>query len=319
MRDETTEGYDVIPNFFISATVPEDLKYDDDHLALHGGATEYRNIHFVNRLFDRDTLILSHYDVNFLYVVKLYAQNDAGLKAEWKDKVRGEFKAHIRGLLKDRFSFFAMMPYDELSDDDATRFLRENFRSALGKVFSPYPKVNGKTVYSLALEKPEAMVKDDSISDEGFEKRKGIVDQENAAVMSLLKTAFYIIPCELGEDPSTALQKEALAHPIPGAKTADASESVIVATGYAKGYIDAVRDSRWCPWTAESSKNPFAVQMFVFPHTNQADVFSVNQELGVKGPMPPEKVKADFPAFASFEFSAASYYVWAVHPSDDAS
>lgn len=318
MRDKTTEGYDVIPNFFISATVPEDLRYDDDNLVLHEGAREYRNIHFENRLFDRDTLILSHYDVNFLYVVKLYAQNDAGLKDEWRNKVHSEFRAHIRGLLKDRFSFYAMMPYDELSDEDATLFLRENFRSALGKVYSPYPKVNGKTVYSLALENPDKMFKDNTLSDEGFEKRKARVAAENDAVKNLLKTAFYIIPCELGENPSTALQEEAESHPIPGAKTADVSESVVVATGYAKGYIDAVRSNGRCPWDASSCKTPLAVQMFVFPHTNQADVFSVNGDAGVQGPMPPEKVKADFPEFASIELSFASYYVWSVNLPKDA-
>ncbi len=316
MRDETTEGYDVIPNFFISATVPEDLDYDKDRLSLHDGAREYRNIHFENRLFDRDTLILSHYDVNFLYVVKLYAQNDAGVKAEWRGRVREEFKRHIRGLLKDRFSFFAMMPYDQLSDDDATRFLREHFQSTLGKVYSPYPKVNGKTVYSLALENPEKMVNDGSLSEEGFANRKARVVKENDAVTRLLKTAFYIIPCELGEAPAAALQQEAAAHPIPGAKVADASESVVVATGYAKGYIDAVRKNGRCPWDASSSKNPLAVQMFVFPHTNQADVFTVDSDSDVQGPMPPGKVKTEFPEFASIELPFPSYYVWTVNVSN---
>ena len=298
LRDETTEGYDVIPNFFISATVPEDLDYDEDRLSLHDGAREYRNIHFENRLFDRDTLILSHYDVNFLYVIKLYAQNDSGLSEEWREKVRAEFKSHIRGLLKDRFSFFAMMPYDELSDDDATRFLREHFRSTLGKVY------------------PDKMPRDDSLTEEGFSMRKTRIKHENDEVVNLLKTTFYIIPCELGENPAEALQQEAAAHPIPGAKVAEASESVVVATGYAKGYIDAVRKNGHCPWAASSSKNPLAVQMFVFPHTNQADVFMVDSDSGVQGPMPPDKVKTEFPEFASVELPFPSYYVWTVNVSN---
>ena len=297
--------------------MPEDLKYDDDRLALHDGAREYRNIHFENRLFDRDTLILSHYDVNFLYVVRLYARNDPGLKAGWKAKVRREFKAHIRGLLKERFSFFAMMPYDEITDGDAERFLRGNFRDALGKVYAPYPKLDGKRVYALALEKPEKMVRDDSLSPEGFANRQARVSRENASLLQLLKAVFYITPCNLGEDPSAALRKEAQVHPIPGAKTADVSESVIVATGYAKGYIDAVRARGCCPWNAAASKNPLAVQMFVFPHTNQADVFPVKPGTGVQGPMPPEKVKADFPEFASIELPAAAYYVWVVDVQTD--
>ncbi len=318
IRDKVTEGYDVIPNFFISATVPADLKYDDDCLSLHEDtnecrAKEYRNIHFENRLFDRDTLILSHYDVNFLFVVKLYAQNDVGLSAEWRTKVREEFKTHIRGLLEETFSFYVMMPYDELSDEDAMRFLQANFKSALGKVYSPYPKVNGKTVYSLALERPEKMRNDDGLlSDEGFQNRKNRVGRENESVKNLLKTAFRVVKCDLGEDPAEALSDGEKAHPIPGARAAEVSESVVVATGYAKGYIDAVRKNGRCPWNASSCKDPLAVQMFVFPHTNQADVFSVNGDAGVQGPMPPEEVKSACPEFGAIELPFASYYVWPV-------
>ena len=314
MRDEITEGYDVIPNFFISATVPDDLKYGEDRLVLHDGAREYRNFHFENRLFDRDTLILSHYDVNFLYVVKLYAQNDAGMKKEWRTKVRSEFRTHIRNLLKERFSFYAMMPYDELSDEDATRFLRDNFRTTLGKVYSPYPRINGKKVYSLALENPGSMIRDGGISEEGFEKRKLRVCQENERVTSLLKTAFYMIPCEIGENPAEALRKEAESHPRPGARSANVSESVIVAAGYKTGYIDAVRKCGMCPWDSTSCSDPLAVQMFVFPHTNQADVFLVNHEVGVKGPMMPEEVKINYPEFAKIELPSQNYFLWSVKP-----
>lgn len=143
-------------------------------------------------------------------------------------------------------------------------------------------------------------------------EQKERIERDNNEVFNLLKTVFYIIPCELGEDPSGALQTEAAAHPIPGAKRADASESVVVATGYAKGYLDAIRTNGICPWDASSSENPLAVQMFVFPHTNQADVFTVNPVAGVKGPMPPEKVKADFPEFADIELPFQSYYAWPV-------
>ena len=60
LRDEVTEGYDVLPNFFISATMDPDFNYDQSELqcrSLDDGG-EYENIHFENRLFDRDTLIL---------------------------------------------------------------------------------------------------------------------------------------------------------------------------------------------------------------------------------------------------------------------
>ncbi len=312
LRDETTEGYDVIPNFFISATVPEDLDYAGDRLAIHEGAREYRNTHFANRLFDRDTLILSHYDVNFLYVVRLYAQNDAGLQLAWREKVRGEFRRHIRALLEERFNFFAMMPCDELTDADGVRFLRENFRSVLGKVYSPYSPVEGKTVYSLALEDPVRMPRDASLSEEGFAAYRRRVAAENEAVTNLLRTAFYVVPCALGEDPTEALRRAAAACPKPGARTADVADCVIVAAGYASGYPEAVRESGVCPWNAAHCRNPLAVQMFVFPHANRAESFFVDGDRGVLGPRSAAEVKAQYPAFAAIDLPFPAYYVWPI-------
>lgn len=50
----------------------------------------------------------------------------------------------------------------------------------------------------------------------------------------------------------------------------------------------------------------------LFPHTNQADVFPVNHDTGIRGPLPPEKIKEEFPEFAAIELPFPSYYVWAV-------
>lgn len=81
IKDDITEGYNVIPNFFISANIPmnEDgtarLVYDD--ITKPHKSQPPINRHYENRLYDMDTLILSHYDVNFLYVLSLYARNNA--------------------------------------------------------------------------------------------------------------------------------------------------------------------------------------------------------------------------------------------------
>lgn len=69
-----TEGYDVIPNFFISAFVYDDHKYNATenirkHINGRGEHCTKVSYQFPDRLFDRDTLFLSQYDVNFLYVI----------------------------------------------------------------------------------------------------------------------------------------------------------------------------------------------------------------------------------------------------------
>ena len=77
-RDEDSEGYAFTPNFFISAYIPNELSYESNHIG-HRKLSRNESLltHFDNRLFDRDTLWLSHYDVNLLYIMSLYARDDS--------------------------------------------------------------------------------------------------------------------------------------------------------------------------------------------------------------------------------------------------
>lgn len=84
----------MIPNFFISGFVYDDHRYNAGeknirkHYNGNGEHCTTVSYQFPDRLFDRDTLFLSQYDVNFLYVLFLYARNKANEKAQWKRKVR---------------------------------------------------------------------------------------------------------------------------------------------------------------------------------------------------------------------------------------
>ena len=71
-RDSLTEGYNITPNFFIRGVVnSQNISYDED-IKEQSDVVRY-NRHFYNRLFDRDTLILKEYNINFLYVLSTYA------------------------------------------------------------------------------------------------------------------------------------------------------------------------------------------------------------------------------------------------------
>ena len=68
LRDDETEGYNIIPNFFISATMDGKFDYGNDGIKeTDRKSNRYMSKQFDNRLYDRDTLLLFHYDVNFLY------------------------------------------------------------------------------------------------------------------------------------------------------------------------------------------------------------------------------------------------------------
>ena len=188
LRDEETEGYNIIPNFFISAQ-QRDLQKHSDITWVDKENKDFTSRQFHNRLFDRDTLLVCHYDVNFLYVVSLYGRKNEGLKAVWREKVRVQFRAEIQTMLDNHFQFHVMTPREHV---DGQEVLQQNFKDVLGKVFQPYPVgINGQRFYSLALEKPETI--------ENGRLRQAVIE-ENKRVKELLEQHFEILECKIGQD-----------------------------------------------------------------------------------------------------------------------
>lgn len=190
IRDDRTEGYAIIPNFFISAKILEEedgafklgkAGYTDSSIS-QSDSTEKQPIklcHFKNRLFDRDTLFVFHYDVNFLHVIYLYARNKRSEKEVWKNEARQKFREDIQQTLNEDYEFYAALPHP-----GEENYLDMNFRRIAGKVFTPYAD---KKILSLALENG---------------------DTSNAELLIELRNHFFIAPIKLGDAPYMALDKE---------------------------------------------------------------------------------------------------------------
>ena len=179
-RDEQTEGYNIIPNFFISAKMDEKLSYADNVSTTNRENNTFLSRHFENRLFDRDTLLVYHYDVNFLYVISLYARENKYQKAQWKANVRKLFREKIQDALEEKYKFYAMTPKPGLNHE---KYLRENFQELLGKVYRPFDDTN---YLSLALDQ--------------------MVD--NDTLLTKLQKDYYVVECPLGENPTLVLSGE---------------------------------------------------------------------------------------------------------------
>lgn len=180
-RNKLTEGYNIVPNFFISARMDEHLSYSQDIYPTENEKKSFISRHFENRLFDRDTLLISHYDVNFLYIVSLYAQDNDSTKGHWKQKVRKRFREEIQEMLKSRFVFYAMTAHPGVN---AEEYIKANFQSVLGKLYQPYHR---DEYFSLALDKDE--------------KYK----YENDALLNELRRSFYVEEVCIGADPDDVL------------------------------------------------------------------------------------------------------------------
>lgn len=184
LRDDTTEGYNIIPNFFISATLDEDLSYKTDIYPTSREKKFHFSRQFENRLFDRDSLLVCHYDVNFLYIIALYARGNKGQQTAWKTKVRDMFRKEIQKMLDEKYSFYVMTPK---SGVNASSYIEEHFQQLLGKVFTPYENNGTQRYYSLALSTAKEF------------------KDENEAIVSQLKTSFHVRDCRIGDDPKIIL------------------------------------------------------------------------------------------------------------------
>jgi hypothetical protein len=187
LRDDVTEGYNIIPNFFISATMEEDLSYKDTIRLTEKKNKYFTSDQFSNRLFDRDTLLVCHYDVNFLFVVSLYALNNKSKKAGWKKKVRAIFREEIQRMLQERYQFYAMRSHP---DEDGRKYIKTHFQDVLGKMYTPYENTD---YFSLALDK----------KDEG----------NNEKLLEELRKHFYVVDCSLGDNPQTVIEKAIIETP----------------------------------------------------------------------------------------------------------
>ena len=181
LRDDVTEGYNIIPNFFISAKLDEHFDYSDDGIEkTDRKRNKHKKMQFKNRLFDRDTLLLFHYDVNFLFVLSLYARDNAAQKAEWKEKVRNKFRKEIQEWLQKDYDFYAMRARPGVNGEE---FIKHNFKEVVGKIYTPF---KGEKTYSLAL---------DNKDPEG----------NNETIKAILSEFFYVEPCRLGQNPEDVL------------------------------------------------------------------------------------------------------------------
>ena len=187
LRDDVTEGYNIIPNFFISATMEEDLSYRDTIRLTEKKNKYFTSDQFSNRLFDRDTLLVCHYDVNFLFVVSLYALNNKSKKTSWKKKVRAIFREEIQRMLQERYQFYAMRSHP---DEDGRKYIKTHFQDVLGKMYTPYENTD---YFSLALDKKDS--------------------ENNEKLLEELRKHFYVVDCSLGDNPQVVIEKAIIETP----------------------------------------------------------------------------------------------------------
>lgn len=127
-RENTTEGYNITPNFFISAFVNQDFNFSKSYLNETG--KPIMQYHFENRLFDRDTLFVQSYNINFLFVLSAYLSRNSTLKNNFKKDTHKVFREKLVAFINEKYQFYRIKP----NTDD---FLDKHFKLLNGKVYKP--------------------------------------------------------------------------------------------------------------------------------------------------------------------------------------
>lgn len=179
--DDLTEGYNITPNFFIRGMVnPNHLNYIDAELEQErderGQCVEKRS-HHENRLFDRDTLFVLKYSINFLFVLSAYASGR--VDESYKRRIWEKFRNNIIEELKRNYHFYLLQ-----SNYDRTEAIDKHFRLLNGKIFNSF--------------------KDDRILLFAYEKGMLGLPQ----LFTEIKEDFRIIPYQLGQDVDEALHNQ---------------------------------------------------------------------------------------------------------------
>lgn len=180
--DDLTEGYNITPNFFIRGMVnPMHLNYIDAELEqerdTRGEPRVEKRSHHENRLFDRDTLFVLKYSINFLFVLSAYATGR--VDESYKRRIWEKFRNNIIEELKRNYHFYLLQ-----SNYDRTEAIDKHFRLLNGKIFNSF--------------------KDDRILLFAYEKGMLGLPQ----LFNEIKEDFRIIPYQLGQDVDEALHNQ---------------------------------------------------------------------------------------------------------------
>lgn len=186
-RDDLTEGYNITPNFFISGFVKEeggvfDFKSHSLEISDDCDSIGFYNRHFENRLFDRDTLLLQHYNINFLFVLNAYVHQSNTVRNEFNQIAKKKFKTNFIDHINTHFNVYTLI-WKKSGAASFEDVIDKYFRRIVGKIYRPNPK---NTLMFLALDKA--------------------FHEDNIKLLNILKVDFEITEYNLGSDPKSSIQ-----------------------------------------------------------------------------------------------------------------
>ena len=133
-RDELTEGYNISPNFFIYGYIDDVNDYNKHAIERNGRPVH--SFHFEERLFDRDSLFVHRYKINFLFVLRSYTGFTLTQARIFKKEVRKTFKQHFIDFFNDESQCGFKFYISRLPREEYPSFIDTHFKMLIGKCYT---------------------------------------------------------------------------------------------------------------------------------------------------------------------------------------
>lgn len=135
-RDDITEGYNISPNFFIYGYIDNYRVFEEPLLEMKGNRPT-KSAHFPERLFDRDTLFIHEYKLNFLYVLKSYTSNNELSIQEFRNKTKEQFREKFIQFFNSPTDSEFFVIKEEFEDQSSLKsYVDANFKNLNGRCIS---------------------------------------------------------------------------------------------------------------------------------------------------------------------------------------
>jgi len=136
-RDNITEGYNITPNFLLYGFIDDHEDFTSDKLntiTSNRKDSIKHSYHWETRMFDRDSLFICQYKINYLFVLNAYTELGESSLIEYrrntKTKFRNDFIKYFESASESSFTFY------KLIHPDLKQFVNNNFKLLNGKCFS---------------------------------------------------------------------------------------------------------------------------------------------------------------------------------------
>ena len=191
-RNEKTEGYKITPNFFILGRVRPDYTLHKSELEQDRffDFDKNKSIQWKNRLFDRDTLFLEKYYINFLFVLDSYVHADSYKNKKFKDEAKRKFRKDFIFHLNQQYHFYLLRLKPSYTLDEA---LDRYFRVLIGKIYLSTEEITDRDSQYVLM---------------AYENKKWEKAADELSLIQKIAPAFETIEYKLGDNIEETVKRQ---------------------------------------------------------------------------------------------------------------